>query len=135
MDFRRELYDVTVGGALVNNQAFYFAEIDFFTSRRRNTNCSRDWSSDVCSSDLPLWCPQQKYFPLQARQPLEALAQPPLGFGGDRPLVRIAVARSQIVGERHHAGALGAPVRVQIGRASCRESVDLGGRRIIKKKK
>src|SRR5207245_7371869 len=24
----------------------------FFTSRRRHTRCSRDWSSDVCSSDL-----------------------------------------------------------------------------------
>src|SRR5256884_2618075 len=26
----------------------------FFSSRRRHTRCSRDWSSDVCSSDLPL---------------------------------------------------------------------------------
>src|SRR5256884_1639499 len=25
----------------------------FFASRRRHTRCSRDWSSDVCSSDLP----------------------------------------------------------------------------------
>ena len=24
----------------------------FFSSRRRHTTCSRDWSSDVCSSDL-----------------------------------------------------------------------------------
>src|SRR3989442_4272391 len=24
----------------------------FFTSRRRHTRCGRDWSSDVCSSDL-----------------------------------------------------------------------------------
>src|SRR5256884_2586850 len=31
----------------------------FFSSRRRHTRCSRDWSSDVCSSDLldedPRW--------------------------------------------------------------------------------
>src|SRR5690606_40795117 len=29
----------------------------FFSSRRRHTRFSRDWSSDVCSSDLlyPLW--------------------------------------------------------------------------------
>src|SRR5216684_5188919 len=30
----------------------------FFSSRRRHTRCSRDWSSDVCSSDLapgPMW--------------------------------------------------------------------------------
>src|SRR2546422_4509802 len=26
----------------------------FFSSRRRHTRCSRDWSSDVCSSDLPI---------------------------------------------------------------------------------
>src|SRR5256884_5286999 len=26
----------------------------FFSSRRRHTRCSRDWSSDVCSSDLIL---------------------------------------------------------------------------------
>src|SRR5215813_261420 len=27
----------------------------FFSSRRRHTRCGRDWSSDVCSSDLR-WC-------------------------------------------------------------------------------
>src|SRR2546422_7768816 len=30
--------------------SFFF----FFSSRRRHTRCSRDWSSDVCSSDLVL---------------------------------------------------------------------------------
>src|SRR2546429_2083578 len=28
------------------------AVLVFFSSRRRHTSCSRDWSSDVCSSDL-----------------------------------------------------------------------------------
>src|SRR2546429_5967086 len=28
------------------------ASIFFLSSRRRHTRCSRDWSSDVCSSDL-----------------------------------------------------------------------------------
>src|SRR5690625_6730087 len=27
-----------------------------FSSRRRHTNWPRDWSSDVCSSDLPTLC-------------------------------------------------------------------------------
>src|SRR6266498_916262 len=27
----------------------------FFSSRRRHTRCGRDWSSDVCSSDLLNW--------------------------------------------------------------------------------
>src|SRR4030042_2722452 len=31
-----------------------FTILFFFASRRRHTRCSRDWSSDVCSSDLPL---------------------------------------------------------------------------------
>src|SRR5207245_9238884 len=30
----------------------------FFSSRRRHTRCYRDWSSDVCSSDL--WCPSTR---------------------------------------------------------------------------
>src|SRR5256884_6689502 len=31
----------------------HFCVCFFFSSRRRHTRCSRDWSSDVCSSDLP----------------------------------------------------------------------------------
>src|SRR6266436_8635344 len=30
----------------------HFIVVFFFSSRRRHTRCSRDWSSDVCSSDL-----------------------------------------------------------------------------------
>src|SRR5690554_6978666 len=30
----------------------------FFSSRRRHTRCGRDWSSDVCSSDLQLFTPK-----------------------------------------------------------------------------
>src|SRR6266511_5087592 len=33
------------------NIFFFF----FFSSRRRHTRFSRDWSSDVCSSDLGMW--------------------------------------------------------------------------------
>jgi len=35
-----------VGGSGLDGFVF------FFSSRRRHTRCSRDWSSDVCSSDL-----------------------------------------------------------------------------------
>src|SRR5947199_8021337 len=31
----------------------------FFSSRRRHTRCLSDWSSDVCSSDLPLGSSRQ----------------------------------------------------------------------------
>src|SRR2546429_5223774 len=36
---------------LVMSVAVYYSFF-FFSSRRRHTRCSRDWSSDVCSSDL-----------------------------------------------------------------------------------
>src|SRR6266498_5606705 len=38
---------------LYNIQKCLFMLIFFFSSRRRHTRCGRDWSSDVCSSDLP----------------------------------------------------------------------------------
>src|SRR5690554_3818713 len=41
----------------------------FFSSRRRHTRCGRDWSSDVCSSDL------------------DAQAASVAGFEGLRPLI------------------------------------------------
>src|SRR5947199_2790554 len=33
--------------------SFVFYFFFFFSSRRRHTRCLSDWSSDVCSSDLP----------------------------------------------------------------------------------
>src|SRR5206468_6379219 len=49
----------------------------FFSSRRRHTRSDRDWSSDVCSSDLP------KPSPRTAES--EAAAEPaPLRERGDR---------------------------------------------------
>src|SRR6266498_5572298 len=32
----------------------FFFFFFFFSSRRRHTRCGRDWSSDVCSSDLEI---------------------------------------------------------------------------------
>src|SRR5215208_991682 len=32
----------------------------FFSSRRRHTRWPRDWSSDVCSSDLPIYDPGEQ---------------------------------------------------------------------------
>src|SRR2546422_3368310 len=36
-----------------SDTSMYLVFFFFFSSRRRHTRCSRDWSSDVCSSDLP----------------------------------------------------------------------------------
>src|SRR5207302_7260971 len=39
-----------------DRRASRFFCVFFFSSRRRHTRFSRDWSSDVCSSDLPSRC-------------------------------------------------------------------------------
>src|SRR5256884_1666983 len=38
----------------LSNLRVMTGDVFFFSSRRRHTRCSRDWSSDVCSSDLGL---------------------------------------------------------------------------------
>src|SRR5205809_7201807 len=44
----------------------------FFSSRRRHTRCSRDWSSDVCSSDLKTGVPMAAISPTSASSPKHA---------------------------------------------------------------
>src|SRR3989442_11912430 len=50
---RREQYSLSI---LLQALTCYFDHslpfFFFFSSRRRHTRCGRDWSSDVCSSDL-----------------------------------------------------------------------------------
>src|SRR3989449_11519371 len=38
--------------SIIYSSVFSIFFFFFFSSRRRHTRCSRDWSSDVCSSDL-----------------------------------------------------------------------------------
>src|SRR2546422_971425 len=58
LDFRVQVraYDVfprSIGCSLcLRAKSHPYLRLFFFTSRRRHTRCSRDWSSDVCSSDL-----------------------------------------------------------------------------------
>src|SRR2546429_9766177 len=91
----------------------------FFSSRRRHTRCSRDWSSDVCSSDLLL----------------AGLAGPSSRSKRRRRFcVRIRNgsafwSRGSI---RQTAGGAGK----EIGRAACRERVEISvGAVSLKKKK
>src|SRR5688572_32390291 len=80
----------------------------FFSSRRRHTRFDCDWSSDVCSSDL--CCLETGCFRRREQGPLLS------GSDGRSPrLLQFDAERSE---ER------------RVGK-----SVDLGGRRIIKKKK
>src|SRR2546430_8866244 len=97
----------------------------FFSSRRRHTRFDCDWSSDVCSSDLRLHC-----LPRHPEEPRELLAGLEPGAG------------LELAGEYRRANAGGdLDIRRARVRAGDRKSVvegkrgDLGGRRIIKKKK
>src|SRR5205809_7672541 len=76
----------------------------FFSSRRRHTRCSRDWSSDVCSSDLAQWTGSQ-FDPIDV---LPAQAWIELAAGPLRE-------RSHVFHAAH----------MKIGRASCRERVKM----------
>src|SRR3989442_4442957 len=94
----------------------------FFSSRRRHTRCGRDWSSDVCSSDLcsasthaARWRPtrsettsgtifHQSHTRRCRRRVPSASATPRPAPNPPTPCRRVAAATSD-----------------QIGRASCRE--------------
>src|SRR3989442_8633664 len=47
----------------------YTHVVFFFSSRRRHTRCGRDWSSDVCSSDLEgrFWLPFRQEIEIRRR--------------------------------------------------------------------
>src|SRR5256884_1677207 len=86
----------------------------FFSSRRRHTRCSRDWSSDVCSSDL-----HEHQYGREGGERREAV----LARGG-----KTAPPAAPPAHWRGHACHGGRAVRAvlgrgEIGRASCRERV------------
>src|SRR5690606_39372732 len=93
----------------------------FFSSRRRHTRFSRDWSSDVCSSDLRhsptlLPCPHEVVRSRDSRRSSEGC----FGFP------------SRVSGQQLGPQAQRQQMRVnepQIGRASCREGgkMSVGG--------
>src|SRR5437764_8133241 len=73
----------------------------FFSSRRRHTRYIGDWSSDVCSSDLPVGV-KEKQRERTEREPDPALARKKRGEhkeGGYGPPTRVA-EESQPHGER-----------------------------------
>src|SRR2546429_7627713 len=99
----------------------------FFSSRRRHTRCSRDWSSDVCSSDLKREAEAEPLQPV-----LEAVE------GGDVVLPGIAlhVGIVKAVLELLELPAELAPPAGGVGRAAVwGRRVDSGGGGSFKKKK
>src|SRR3546814_1642058 len=103
----------------------------FFSSRRRHTRCALVTGVQTCA--LPIWPP---IVPVALIRLIAPRARPGSGSGLADDFRGLAAGRFRL--------ELGRALHVkrseidQIGRASCRESVsvrvDLGGRRIIKKK-
>src|SRR5690554_7043011 len=94
---------------------FFFFDVFFFffffSSRRRHTRCGRDWSSDVCSSDLA------DAHNLQLDDQLTAIIN-----GRRQTLTIVGIAESpEFIYVIPPGGML--PDYQQIGRASCRERV------------
>src|SRR5690606_41135224 len=93
----------------------------FFSSRRRHTIFSRDWSSDVCSSDLAIvlaWQSWEKELGSFLARVLRLRAQ------DERILSTFALVIALIV--PLIPLTLGAR-QIEIGRASCREGVEVAG--------
>src|SRR5436305_13237847 len=85
--------------------------IFFFSSRRRHTRCGRDWSSDVCSSDLAKIVPSLPPINPEPRMPIRIVISP------------CYLARDLVFGGRPG----------EIGRASCRERAKMPKKANIKK--
>src|SRR5256885_8029754 len=98
----------------VAGNVYRFVLFFFFSSRRRHTRLQGDWSSDVCSSDLPdvkiIVDANQQWTVKQAIKVGSALAE------YDPYWIEDPVAAHDIDG-------LKAVKEAQIGRASCRERV------------
>src|SRR6266511_1837118 len=71
-------------------QVIWFIDFFFFSSRRRHTSFSRDWSSDVCSSDL--WTTRRGLYPTET----DPVYLPSTGMGAalrvQHALVNVALA-------------------------------------------
>src|SRR5207245_8263395 len=92
-----------------------------FSSRRRHTRCYRDWSSDVCSSDLPIRLQFAVLAVAACLVPLISGAADASKSPLDTPpgvAISNTAATSLTLSWQVPAGA---PTTVQIGRASCRE--------------
>src|SRR5205814_2884259 len=98
--------------------------------RRRHTRCLSDWSSDVCSSDLFVGAGSCTVTVDQAGDANYAAApQAPQSFvvGKATPTITWSNAADITYGTALGATQLNATASVEIGRASCRESVEKSG--------
>src|SRR5439155_3800536 len=97
----------------------------FFSSRRRHTRWPRDWSSDVCSSDLRVL--GTHFFNPATKMRLVEIVPGPVTS-------RDTVKRTRALVESWRKTTVLAK-DTQIGRASCRERVEISGGGVTLKKK
>src|SRR5699024_11983757 len=94
----------------------------FFSRRRRHTRAKRDWSSDVCSSDL-LDTALADRPALRTTVDGEAVVvREPHGADLDATALAVVATALADAGHQHAEVAL-----TQIGRASCRERAERRG--------
>src|SRR5690554_7065654 len=89
----------------------------FFSSRRRHTRCGRDWSSDVCSSDLLVAIPSAAKDRL--REIVEQAKKTGLPVRILPGLLEMADGKVSL----RQAREVRIEDLLEIGRASCRERV------------
>src|SRR2546421_5948905 len=77
----------------------------FFSSRRRHTRSDRDWSSDVCSSDLWALTPQERPRGIATDRLRESPGEP-LHLSTQRPRSQGPVGSSQPLVPGRHAVAI-----------------------------
>src|SRR5690606_39919286 len=98
-----------------------------FSSRRRYTRFSRDWSSDVCSSDLKLLVRggrgPQIPVPIQTERKLHI--RPPVA--AQHLKRRLGLLLSNALGGLGPLQVAAGPLHLEIGRASCRGRVEMSG--------
>src|SRR5690606_39754086 len=96
----------------------------FFSSRRRHTSFSRDWSSDVCSSDLRLTAGGVSLVLLAALLGCGATGAAPGAVGTIEDGFRIGVLLPDRRAERYEAHDRPAIAR-EIGRATGRDRMSV----------
>src|SRR5262249_61105465 len=99
----------------------------FFSSRRRHTRLVSDWSSDVCSSDLGTHFKDEVGRNVEVTGRQRARRNPGKGVEG-----RVRSSHGIRAPLGHNSRVVGQ--EMQIGRASCRERVEVsGGRGAVKR--
>src|SRR5690606_40904196 len=98
----------------------------FFSRRRRHTRFSRDWSSDVCSSDLPDF--GEGVTAVVVAKPGATLSEREITDHLRTRLAAYKVPKRVVFADSFPRNAMG---KVQIGRASCRERENISLEELI----